>query len=1464
MIEFLNSPVNTQENNKILQAIKTLLLEKKFKFFNIENFSDIKQLNKQILTLIKIVIEENNVVFEQEILAYNLDNLTISQYLSHDSKQLKLKMKYLTSEEIIAINFDNNFNNQDYSLSIKTFLMSMAQSGIVMYEWLSTSNYLTTIESWLKKAIEDNRNKLTINLQKITVDPNAIDISFVDRNQIKDSQFLKIGFEYNESSTQIFKLKLRDYLTNQDLQTALNDHLIARGPINLGVEYNYKNFINNNQLKLWVEKNWISFNLADLTIRNQKINLNPNFLTFMPISDQQKSTIANPWTRNFVLKLNYQTQSIPVTFDTKFQFLAPIDYLEIKQAFLNQVSSLKIDAKNFAKAQNFYEVNDWIKQQISMHIKTITIDKVSYPVDLSNSLVKDQKITGQKNQEKVNFQFRNGLIWLKDIFLDLRMINFVEWVFKQILDYLKIYKPQMRFNLKKITSDKKWKDALKLVMTRFNFQNEFNGIEWRINQENETIYQLNNIKNGQASQILTITGGDKVEKVTMYFGEIDKINQHVFADSIHNLKALEKTGFDFQGNSLSLTFGQTLEKIQTFFKDDDDFKKVKLTSRMPSSKKLESFNFRALKKSDIFYQIIQIEIGTLKSNDITINFKNVVKTANYIFQYVQEKFNNLSKLPIDLKKLPSDKTWQDVLNILIDQFKTDQDFKDVIWSIDDNGKQICERILWSNPLWKNQQFVTIKLGTNQHRNKFNFEQISKIAKHRFNDAFAKLEAFNQTNPFDLKGQLSPYHVWKDVVKKMQIYFNSDIDFLGIKWEINGLLEMMKDVNLINGLSWNNIKLSLESFWNSCVIYFKNNNKTDEQRWLDIYKKLEKFNENNPFDLKGLTSENQWTKVLEKIRMYFKYDGDFYQLKIATNKSDELINFFGIYNGKSSKEVQIIWENKYFWTKMYFKNILKTDIDKFQSATVKLQSFNVADPFDAKWQITSKDSWQRALDLVVSYFKQDSDFSIVSWKVNLAEKPFFNEKTKDWSGYYRESKTQYFFNNLYILWNNREQFIKFCWKNISKSDEHKFYDVTKELKRFNSDDNGFVLKNIKSDNTWRDALNEMKVHFADKSDFKDVFWTINSEFSIIKDSTFNSLKRSNWQNLNVKINALSETIQVYFKNILKSQIEIRFSTAAEKLKKYNHWNDGFDLLGASSDITFKQAVDKLWASDDVFKGINYQLAEHLDSELGRDVSFGLKSNTHGSTYAQVTLKLDNFVSEKLNVYFRNIQLIDKHRMTIAVKKLKNYSSPHEGFDLSGLSSDDTFNQAIRTNLRNSNKIFSTIWFDTSAGMDTKLGDGYDYDDQRKTVSANVSLELNNLKEIVTMFFKNIWPSEQFKQHFNKEKERFDRVVKELKSRNWNNRLNVAMMGIRRSNTWDKLLKTIKDYYETRNPDFKGIRWEVDQPDQKIESGWYVKAGRGKFGGAYYLVAFAGHTFRVFLHNRFASGDITLYFYILDHD
>lgn len=325
-------------------------------------------------------------------------------------------------------------------------------------------------------------------------------------------------------------------------------------------------------------------------------------------------------------------------------------------------------------------------------------------------------------------------------------------------------------------------------------------------------------------------------------------------------------------------------------------------------------------------------------------------------------------------------------------------------------------------------------------------------------------------------------------------------------------------NLIVNLDLINIQLSIEKLVNKVRAY------------------LEQFNENNPFDLEGMSSAKTWNDLFDKFENKLFLEIGFHkEVKLAMVGAGAFTDKIGIGNfvpqieGDAWISKDKLWQRVAFYigdenfeeTRVYFKNIKMVDehlaynvkryLEQFQRKAFHLDGITV----DMTW----KDALNKLKDSLQLDF--DIDFNRIK-NLDINDK---NMKIGDDS----------FYSAKYISFdvgNKQSGWIPVYFKNIKMSDDYLFNKVVKFLQYYNDNENTyFNLRGMSSHKKWKDVLEKVKERL--KNAFGNEFYRIKDLDIDSKDKEIGDkdLKNgNNWQNIYFTVGNKSLVIKVYFRNI----------------------------------------------------------------------------------------------------------------------------------------------------------------------------------------------------------------------------------------------------------------------------------------------------------------------------------------------
>lgn len=415
--EYLSSNID------VAAAVKNKFNEKKFKFYNINNWGDINELKQKILPTLLAEIDQTGLNLNGEDLFYDLKAFNLVSTNAIVNSTITITLKYFDHQFSLKLVLDDNITNEDLLLALKDWSKNNKNYllNLLSIEIEDPKSLLDKVENWCNNIT--NKVSLIINTKKKTLPAIFINVIGIDTAGLKNNSNnrIQLFFNCNQSSainqltipakiTLIKVIEIRNYLEN-----IIN----LKSPSYFGsnitretffVKTNFQNLLNEIQNKI---TNKFQFQGQNFDIKLPIIKWN-----FTPSSKQHLKIPS--WHNECILPLKCQFYQQEIILHLKIKIM-PVIFYEIIQYFEKNydfglttantgTDVLKELIENFK--QNF---------KISYYDNSNNIDEITF--DLANKnynrLVKfpedKWEIMLKFNNEAITFQKEFKEIYLKII-----------------------------------------------------------------------------------------------------------------------------------------------------------------------------------------------------------------------------------------------------------------------------------------------------------------------------------------------------------------------------------------------------------------------------------------------------------------------------------------------------------------------------------------------------------------------------------------------------------------------------------------------------------------------------------------------------------------------------------------------------------------------------------------------------------------------------------------------------------------------------------------------------------------------------------------------------------------------------------------------------------------------------------------------------------------------------------------
>lgn len=584
------------------------------------------------------------------------------------------------------------------------------------------------------------------------------------------------------------------------------------------------------------------------------------------------------------------------------------------------------------------------------------------------------------------------------------------------------------------------------------------------------------------------------------------------------------------------------------------------------------------------------------TEEATININNVILSKNDLFNKIKTEISNLE---IDGSDFESGQVLNDALEKI--QTEIDKIAKDVsIKIVDDhilNDGENRVRIMVKYDDFESVilpiKIVNVKLSDRDRVTKF----IDKIKDK-------KIDGSNLTTDVKIQEML-------ENIRELYKEIDPNITISLVDEDIKN-----DDLNSND----NHIKLNISSgdYTEEVIVTVTDVKLSDSDRIDNVIKTLEK----TTIDGSSLTTENTNEDLLKLILPLIKEIDPNVEINIADEDDLELT----LEEGTNKIIVNIKSGNLIKRQEFSITNVQKSEKDFLEEISNKLANYEV----DGS-KFTTDNTYGDLLNYLKDWVKNSDEYRNI--KIDLINGENWKEKLKE-----NENIIDF---NISILKDNKEVKIKVINVKLSDSDILNKIDT-----KFNNKE--CDLSNLETDNTYEDALNEIRSEILKEFPNAKVVLTDNSDKKLVENE--NEIK------INVEINGIK-------KDIVVRGINVKLSN-----------NDRIDNL--ISKINEKQDIDgsSLTTNHNLTDGLNLirQYIGELDPEAIINLEnskFAIKKLNENDNSISITIIL-NGLTRTISVNVNNVKLCDYDVMNNIIKKLSN-----DQIDGSQLTTDNTYNDAL---------------------------------------------------------------------------------------------------------------------------------------------------------------------------------------------
>lgn len=385
----------------------------------------------------------------------------------------------------------------------------------------------------------------------------------------------------------------------------------------------------------------------------------------------------------------------------------------------------------------------------------------------------------------------------------------------------------------------------------------------------------------------------------------------------------------------------------------------------------------------------------------------------------------------------------------------------------------------------------------------------------------------------------------------------------------------------------------------------------------------------------------------------------------------------------------------------------------------------------------------------------------------------------------------------------------------------FQRAVEKLKFYNgwvADEHWFDLGGMSDYQTWGNALDKLRQHFASDPDFEGVKWEIVTPNFLIK---YQAEYRDGEGKLSMGVRIWKDSGEdsghflVQFKNIISAKANM--TNAIKKLQFFDGSSEEhyFDLEAMSDDQLWENALIKLrqhFDKDPNFANVQWEIIGP-SSKINSSLEWKEKNKTSRG----VRIWIEKEHSVFINVQFKNI--FRKTNFDYAVEKLKFYSgwvADEHWFDLENMRGDQLWKEALEKvkNYFANDPDFQGIKWEIF-GSEMQLNSAIHWRGEGKTYSwIRVWKDSGEDSGHFSFQFQNIIRT-------NTE---LENAIKKLQFFNGSDdEHHFNLEGMTGDQLWKDAFGKLYNHFAT-DPDFRGLEWSIDKPEITLKSWPYWLNGK----------------------------------------
>lgn len=425
---------NLSNESDVVAAIRNKAKMNLMKFYDIQDWMNIAQLNQKVLPIFKKMIDKDGLVLDGNDLFYDIEKLSIVASKEFKADKLIVTMKYFQREFDIELLFDKNFNDDDFIQAIKSWFENSNNKNLDLFDWDTNTDINKKTIDWVKQLLATQSIK--INNEKINIDINKFFINGIDSKNLLDGT-IKLLANYNNSDFEDLSIKINIEINSQklidELKTNLNQNLVLL----LNKDINNYNFIEKAPFAEWI-KVIREFIGSKVIIDNKEVEINSSKISFQMDKITEKNLNLSPWSNSVSLPITYELLNQKYFFNVEIQ----LRFERNDQELINQFKKTLLEKIEFidgttihkyASKQDFFPIIlSNLKKNAPFKI-VIPSKQKEFDYNLTNLDIIDYEIKYTDNNFSIDLTLKDKLISSENIVINLPLKNYiVELAFNKI------------------------------------------------------------------------------------------------------------------------------------------------------------------------------------------------------------------------------------------------------------------------------------------------------------------------------------------------------------------------------------------------------------------------------------------------------------------------------------------------------------------------------------------------------------------------------------------------------------------------------------------------------------------------------------------------------------------------------------------------------------------------------------------------------------------------------------------------------------------------------------------------------------------------------------------------------------------------------------------------------------------------------------------------------------------------